>query len=1049
MAELFGYTTTQQIVDPSSPTIQVQPNLQASNAFKSLGNLMDTAMQAKTKEVQNTRMIQNEVDQLKARIAADEKAKITAAKTAKTEQKALEKEQEDRDFSAFNLDFTGMDGDYERAMANAGDNVDLQYEAAAAYSLELRAKYNSLTEGLQARVSAPVNSKLRDIQKTIAGNVAASRKVEFYDNLHNNMPLVMQMSPENEAKYHKEIMDKAKVLGLPAQEVGAKYFTAQLNLVRSNMAENKQEIIQNYDVTSVDHAISIVDKLKKMDGRNDKEIKAAYDELYGIRKQVSDNAVSALQQFAQDGDLGNFNLQMAIVQDIGMVDTPELINLQQDFLNTYYSEKNVAERSVEAHIKNSGGTGSVAGLPDKVQNLFNAWMGQQVEEQIVTGQVNSEFFRKNSYNNPDAFATHFKAGFNVVVGQLKELAHEYTAQSKDKEAQAKTRAQIFEKVKQLNSLKNNAYGVKSDPLLYKSVVAETLLVNSNIANIPEALSKMDSMTEFKEQPRSTKAAMNVRDSVADNKEEAHKLFSALVELTGDTALAETAVIQRYSMQSIDGLEAEMSGGVVEFLSDNKISQKVMESWEKYLPEYLSSKGRTTSVENLQNVLKGTNPRALMEGNDIKYFNDEGSVARLPFSRSEMKDVAKFMNERFQQDNVPDAWDKLWNEVSTRASEIFYANGKTAFDMLKVPAVAVENAGVSVILMGETVNTMSRSFGTHFTTWLDNVRYQGMDAYQAKDLMLKSIEADWKKQVKHNSGIDSAANDAFVAAMAEAGKSIDMQLDAVGGVLNKSGEVGKDIVGFLGSVLETTFNAMIPKAEGSALTDANLPYWGQAEGTQLHFDKEVDGILTMPYGIVPTGGVTYTKDGVTKTIDARASGLGKNDLSNIDTSKATHKVGSTTVKRADYTSDENFAKAVFDAYETEAKSYFKNYDSLSDGQKKFIVDMAWNAGLGAAGWNDTKNAVTELSKTNPDYNKAYKVMQNIRTSGVISRGLLKRRAMSLNLMIQDNDYKIDSVKTYKLPNGKVRFSAITKKGVEIFVRDENQASTTLGTLAVPQ
>ena len=57
MAELFGYTTTQQVVDPSSPTIQVQPNLQASKSFESLSNLMDTAMQAKTQQVQNARML--------------------------------------------------------------------------------------------------------------------------------------------------------------------------------------------------------------------------------------------------------------------------------------------------------------------------------------------------------------------------------------------------------------------------------------------------------------------------------------------------------------------------------------------------------------------------------------------------------------------------------------------------------------------------------------------------------------------------------------------------------------------------------------------------------------------------------------------------------------------------------------------------------------------------------------------------------------------------------------------------------------------------------
>jgi len=1060
MAELFSYASSEAMVNPSSPTIQVQANMQAANAFDSIGKMISTAGQFRAQQIQQETQFKAEQLRLAEEIRRRKEDLITTRDKALKErisaQKAEDKLQEDRDFVAVNTQLTDMMGSYQNAKSKAGDDPTLLYEAAVMYRSDLRNTLANSSEGLQARISNSFEGEIRKASEDVFQLVQKSDVASFWDNMHRSMPVILAMDPEVEKEEYKNLQAKASALGIPLTDLGEKYVAAQKSLLMSNIAENENEIIKNYDVTSIDHAIDKVKRLKDIDGRNPDVIKSALDELNALRKKVSDNAVAVAKQFAQDGNLSEFDMQFAIVQEIGELNDGELINLQQDFFNTYYSEKNVNRRAADTFIDQTGGTGPTNALPTAVKNLVENEMRQQIGAMILTGKLNPEYMRQVAYNNPDLYKSSFLDGYQVGIGQLKELANKFVAAGKDEEAQQQIRGNIFNTLRGLNRLRDHAYGAKSDPLLLQAVVAESLLTSSAIANIPEALEKMNDMTEIKMQPKASKEVRNLEEELPDSFDEAYREYSALVELTKNKELAYKTVYQKYTMTSVDGNDAEMSGAVLSFLYDSGISEDELEKWEEYLPAYLESKGnRGKSLENFNNVMKGSNPRVVMDGNDMKYMNDEGSVVRLPFSRSEMKDVIKFVNKRFEEENVPDAWDKIWGEVTDRAAEIFYANGDTAYKALKVPALAVANAGVSVISIGDTFKTMGTSFGTHFTTWVDNVRYKGMDPYEAKNQMLKSIEADWKKQVKKNKGIDTAANEAFVQAMAEAGASIDVQLDAVGNALNQSGQVGKDIAEILGGAMEATFNAIIPKAEGSELTDSNMDYWAQAEGTTTHFDAPTNGILTMPYGVVPDGGITFTKDGKTQNINARNSGLTASDLPNIDTSKATKKIYSasgslvTTIKRADYTTDEEFAGAVFDAYETEAKKNVAGYDNLTDGQKKFMVDMVWNAGQRASLWNDPKNAINELKKDNPNYNIVYKVMRNLNSGGVANRGVLKRRAMSLNLMITDDSKKIEKIKTYKLPNGKTRFSAITKSGLEILARDEANSSAKLGTLPVPQ
>lgn len=801
MADLFGYTPTQQIVDPSSPTIQVQANMQAANAFKSLGNLMDTAMQAKTSEVKRERMIQNEVDQLKNRMAAQQRA-----------QASLEKEQakqlEDRDFVQFNSDFTAMDGDYETAYASAGDNIEKQYEATAAYQLELKARYGNLSEGMQTRVSNAVNSKLRTIQERIAKATQASGVANFYERLHTTMPLVMQMSPEQEEAHYLGLQTDAKQLGIPLKEVGEKYVAAQKSLLMSHVAKFEQDIIQNYDTTSIDQALAVVDRLDTIDGRNADVIKSARDELNGIRKQVSDNAVSALKQFAQDGDRTNFDVQFAIVQDIGMVDTPELINLQQDFLNTYFSDKNVAQRNVDAIIK-QGGMVSSYRLPTKERNLYNSWIQGQLESQIATGNIDREFFRQHANKNPKIFAEAFKSGFTIGVGEIRGLAQKLGSAKTD-EAQTQLRGEIFQKLRELNTLKNYGYGVDASTELLQATVMETLVTSGAIENIPEALDNINDLRGVELISELDKNVKALRDEVPDSYDEARELYSALIKMKVPADKAKTTVLQRYSMNSMDGMQAEISGAVLERLQSAGIGPDTLENFEPYLVDMLKADYPEMAKE-LQHVLNGTNPQAVIDGNDIKYFNEEGSVRRIPLTGQALKSAVDGMTQRYIEENQTDGFGRIGVEAGNVLKESIYTKAKTMMDVVAPAGQLVQDIGVGTILVGRSIKDMSVSFAESADTWVDNILFKDVPMDQANKMFTSSMSKQVAEIRKYNSDISKLAEKDMQEAIQRAGAAL------------QSGDL-PTIENSMKQLTEDVFNMLVPKAEASDSPTGS--YYGQ-------------------------------------------------------------------------------------------------------------------------------------------------------------------------------------------------------------------------------
>ena len=178
---------------------------------------------------------------------------------------------------------------------------------------------------------------------------------------------------------------------------------------------------------------------------------------------------------------------------------------------------------------------------------------------------------------------------------------------------------------------------------------------------------------------------------------------------------------------------------------------------------------------------------------------------------------------------------------------------------------------------------------------------------------------------------------------------------------------------------------------------------------------------MSYGIVPDkNSISLNGDLINpKTGHTFKAG---SDLSKIDFSKATKTVRDIVIKRVDYTTDKEFANAVYTTMATKTKGNLESnkgfkskWADLPREAKIALVDLDFNTGvgkenpikvkeMGGSHWADTGLMATEMVKPLEDRSTAnlIKFTQNFQDNGVSPRGLLRRRLKAYNLVAKVED-----------------------------------------------
>jgi hypothetical protein len=191
-------------------------------------------------------------------------------------------------------------------------------------------------------------------------------------------------------------------------------------------------------------------------------------------------------------------------------------------------------------------------------------------------------------------------------------------------------------------------------------------------------------------------------------------------------------------------------------------------------------------------------------------------------------------------------------------------------------------------------------------------------------------------------------------------------------------------------------------------DANPKYAENAKTLSAHFStEEIEGSrphvggdaqnLTLPMGIVADS-VKVNGNVVKAGKNTLTSDWVNNNSDKIDLMTAVKTVNGTTFKAEDYTTYEEFAKDVIDAFTTRVKSDLPN--GLDDKYLPVFASTAWNLGETSGTYSGMQTTANELLLPESQWNMANvtAIGKHSYDGGKPSLAILKRRMQDLNLVL---------------------------------------------------
>lgn len=205
------------------------------------------------------------------------------------------------------------------------------------------------------------------------------------------------------------------------------------------------------------------------------------------------------------------------------------------------------------------------------------------------------------------------------------------------------------------------------------------------------------------------------------------------------------------------------------------------------------------------------------------------------------------------------------------------------------------------------------------------------------------------------------------------------------------------------------------------------YDNREEGNVAHVGQDSQN-LTLPAGVVADGGVTY--DGTEVKAGKNTVKSSEFDVSKVDMSKAYKKVGGKTYKREDYASDEDWSKALIEAFKDVVKNGAgSSWDNLTDSTKQAVTKLSWNNGEGWAKYETSKALYKELAKKTKDKKIIADGILNYSTvvNGGASIGIAKARANAWNKMSDAHGFAEINKITADNTGVKTKFNYYDKQG----------------------
>lgn len=625
MAEnnMFGYTASQSVVQPTTPNISVRPNMQASKAFTSLSSLLKTG----------------------AEVVAQE------SETAK-------KEAQSREYVDTNNTAVAMFTQNEKDVAAAGSDLDKLALAHNNYSEGLQNLLNNTTLATQERVVGTIGSLKKRAASVFEEDSKRIKLTNLDNDIHSFAATYSLHTSEEQTLLFNEFKALSEDLGVNPKEFGKAFSGAIINTTLT--AIDEEAMVNNLDYAALNQLQANIKSLEKLDPRNTDGIKAA-SEVYDKSKDLIDSALrSRISLSIQAGEEESFLNNSKKAVDNGAISKEEFeLNKKRFAAKTLTKVSNV-----DSFIQNISQNGLV--LPtttlqkdyetkttklytDTLRSIFNAGSYED----------NFTYLQKMQQINPQIYTKEISNYLNTGINTLKGLA-----------SKGATKEELQGALTGVDKMYQFSFDKADVATRLNLSVMRTLINTDQVKNIPTALEILNSSGEVTMLSANNSIIKDINngDSIPrSQREEAKRTASALSGLFSE-AQVKDLIKEQFGYQEQE--KVKVSNATLSFINNSSFGGTITENATTKLVTVLTNPSVVSpeTAEAVTAVLNGEEPVIDIVANTLIIGNANQEQKRIALDPQTISLIKQSMAAAAV--NSPDQLDVLVYEGMDKLADRF-------------------------------------------------------------------------------------------------------------------------------------------------------------------------------------------------------------------------------------------------------------------------------------------------------------------------------------------------------------------------------------------
>lgn len=611
MVETFAYKRSQaSLPQDLSPTVTVRPNMQASNAFKNLSNIVGQATKIKTAMV--------------------------AEETSLTEEQIQEKEKEL--FVEGSNTFTALSSQFQQDYATAKNNREDLDTVTGQYLIAIDETFNKLPLNVQKGLAGRRGVLHGQASTAYTHATSALDKLDFNNALTTSMPAFLQSPKDVQKQMMDSVYSDGEGLGYTKAEIGKKLVEGIKAYSTVQLTQDEIERMQaEGDYSGYDNIISQLDSVQELNPFLKTEVSEAKKSFSKLKDSIDSVVKSRITGAIQTGDTKLFKDNIDKAYNNGAIGDEDIVIYQKKFIKSRRSDTGIYKEFWDKDLEASGGKKNLTNILDPKQREYQTKVIRaEITKKLVSDRdFDSDYLDYNATQNPEVFNKQYGQVMEDTISTLRDII---IMQPKDEQGIAQKQAGM----KYLNDRMNKLLSVNNGVLTAKQqqdVLITQMAISGKIPNVQEFFSKLNTVGEVPTTSSSNRYIKKLKrevpfDSIGKAKQAFDTYLFAGMKERDAYDLASTA----YSFRSIDGLDAKITSN----LSDTLTGAGMPGGGEQYFIEAIQNADDLSYdvAVKLDEVLGGEGVKLSYSNGNVIIENEQGGFLPIPMNYKVLQAAAK-------------------------------------------------------------------------------------------------------------------------------------------------------------------------------------------------------------------------------------------------------------------------------------------------------------------------------------------------------------------------------------------------------------------------